>query len=208
MFSEAKVLEQDGLVLASEQLPEHNAEILDSLRRGEPEAFAALVAELHGSMIRIATSELGDDGLAEDVVQDTWLAVLRGLHRFENRSSLKTWILAILMRRAHTVAVRRRATSGLSDSAIAPFGLERQMPGQASPETRYLEREGTESIEKALSRLPPRQRQVFVLRQVEGRSSAEVGGLLGIAPANQRVLLHRARRRLQVLLGAREMPAR
>jgi RNA polymerase sigma-70 factor (ECF subfamily) len=133
---------------------------------------------------------------------------VRGLHRFENRSSLKTWILAILVRRARTVAARQRAATALPSSTSACLTLDRQEAATTSPETLYLEREGAANIDRALSRLAPRQRRVFVLRQVEGRSPGEVDALLGIAPVNQRVLLHRARRRLRSLLEGCEGPTR
>lgn len=195
------------------QPPEKNndgqdTELLAALRRGDPRAFASLISELHESMIRIASIEVGDDGAAEDVVQDTWLAVVSGLHRFQARSTLKTWILSILVRRARTVAARRRSSATLVAGAVSLGGLDGRVAGSSSPEAQCLQRESIECLQRALARLAPFQRRVFALRQVERRSPAEVAALLGITAAYQRVLLHRARQRLQAILAAGEATTR
>ena len=176
-------------------------------------------------MIRVARTYLPSHAIAEEVVQEAWLALLQGLSRFQGRSSLKTWLFGILLKRARTRAYKeRRSLAFLSprqqdardasqaNSTFTQRGMfERQRAmvhswggGQAtvSPESHALNTELRLCLEQALKRLPASQRLVLVLRDVEGWSGAEVCDLLGISPENQRVRLHRARCRMRSALEA------
>jgi RNA polymerase sigma-70 factor (ECF subfamily) len=197
-----------GAVLSSEE------GLLTRLRAGDEAAFRALVKQHDRTMRRIAMSFVQTASVADEVVQETWLAVIRGLDRFEGRSSLKTWIFRILVNRAQSRGVRERRTTPFSsfDAQDGEPGYtvdpERFVaPGHTSagywvtppsrffelPEERLLAAETTELIERSISALPLRQQQVIRLRDVEGWDAQEVCESLGISPANQRVLLHRAR---------------
>ena len=193
--------------------------MLEALRRGDEAVFADLVERYYATMVRVAMIYLRDRSLAEDVVQETWLGVLRGLERFEGRSSLKTWIFRILTNRAKTRAVKEGRSlpfSALaaedlapSDPAVDPdrfFGGDAGEPGawQAPPrswgeipEERLLAEETLAEIGAAIDELPPAQREVIRLRDVQGWSPAEVSEALDISDGNQRVLLHRARSKVR-----------
>jgi RNA polymerase sigma-70 factor (ECF subfamily) len=189
--------------------------LIDALRRGEESAFVALVNRYQASLLRIAMLHVADRAAAEDVVQETWLGVLRGIDRFEGRSSLKTWIVHILVNRAKTRGQRERRSipfSALShvDDADAPtVDPERFLPADHPrwpchwdvfprdwddlPEQHLLSEETFAVAIRAVSELPPNQREVIRLRDIEGWSASEVCSALVISEANQRVLLHRAR---------------
>jgi len=162
------------------------------------------------------------DALAEEVVQETWLAVLTGIARFEGRSSVKTWIFKILANRAKTRAIREKRTINFSElgdplepgqPAVDPARFlpasHPIWPGHwasplenwsASAEDAVIGREMMGVLQRALDRLPPAQRVVVALRDVHGWPAAEVCEVLGLSEANQRVLLHRARSRLRGVL--------
>jgi RNA polymerase sigma-70 factor (ECF subfamily) len=164
-------------------------------------------------MRRVAMSFVSVESVADEVVQETWLAVIRGLDRFEGRSSLKTWIFSILVRRAQTRGVRERRTTPFSslvesdehgatvepERFIAPgnplAGYWSVVPSQffQLPEDRLLAKETAELVTAAIDALPARQQRVIRLRDVEGWAADEVCASLSISAANQRVLLHRAR---------------
>jgi RNA polymerase sigma-70 factor (ECF subfamily) len=194
--------------------------LLESLRRGDEDAFISLVDTYHASLVRLARVYVSDAAVAEEVAQETWIAVLRGLDRFEGRSSFKTWLFRILTNRAKT--------RGQREGRIIPFSVawhaedepfepavdpERflpadhpQWPGHWAtaprewgddPEAQLLTGETTACIREAVELLPPSQREVITLRDIEGLSSEEVCGLLGISEGNQRVLLHRARSKVR-----------
>jgi RNA polymerase sigma-70 factor, ECF subfamily len=192
------------------------AELVARLRSGDEAAFEALVARHYATMLAIAQSYVKGRSVAEEVVQETWLAVIRGLDRFEGRSSLKTWIFRILVNRAKTRGERESRTisftdaAGRGDSSDAPsvdadrfLGPDHQRwpqhwaaPPQRwdeLPEERLLGDETRALIEREIATLPPTQRQVIELRDVEGLDGDEVCRLLDLTPGNQRVLLHRAR---------------
>lgn len=203
--------EQDERRTADLQLA---AALLD----GDEAAFNALVERLHGSMIRVAMIYTSDQAVAEDVVQETWVAVLRGLERFEGRSLLRTWIFTILTNRAKTRAQREGRYTPLelpNESEAEPaveserFDAARHwradaMPASwgAIPEDRLLARETQRLIIEAIDALPPNQREVIRLRDIEDFTSAEVCNILNISETNQRVLLHRARSRVRRALEA------
>ncbi|WP_405066370.1 sigma-70 family RNA polymerase sigma factor [Kribbella sp. NBC_01510] len=183
--------------------------LLERLRAGDEDAFGALVDGWSGGMLRLARSFVSTEESAADVVQETWLAVIEGIDRFEGRSSLKTWVYRILTNTAKRRGVREHKVVPMSSvddsgptvdpSRFRPAGDP--FPGHwwdfppawPSPEQGLLTAEVRTHLTNALAELPERQRLVVVLRDVEGCPYDEVCELLGITPANQRVLLHRAR---------------
>jgi RNA polymerase sigma-70 factor (ECF subfamily) len=194
-----------------------------ALRRGDESAFSTLVSLYHAPLRRLALSYVRSAAVADEVVQETWLGVIRGIHTFEGRSSLKTWIFRILTNTAKTRAERERRTVPLSalpavhldgdESAVDPNRFFDQQsarwPGHwASPPSRWDElpaehlegRELLDAMKVAIEELPSRQRQVIVLRDVEGWDAGEVCRVLEVSEANQRVLLHRARSRVRQAL--------
>jgi RNA polymerase sigma-70 factor, ECF subfamily len=192
-----------------------------SLRAGDEQAFAELVARYHASLLRVAMIYVRNRSVAEEVVQETWLGVLEGLERFESRSLLKTWIFRILTNRAKTRATRERRTIPFSalasedDEEGPSVEAERFLSGdtrwaghwaspprswRATPEGRLVSKETLALIRSAIDALPPMQAQVITLRDVEGWSSDEVCALLDLSEANQRVLLHRARSKVRAAL--------
>jgi RNA polymerase sigma-70 factor (ECF subfamily) len=183
--------------------------LLLRLRAGDEQAFSTLVERYHTSLLRLALSFVSSQAVAEEVVQDTWLAVLRGLDRFEERSSLRTWLFTILVNRARSTGVREARSVPVADagpvvdaSRFGPAG------GWAVPPEHWIEEAEnrvdavklSELLRGGLSQLPARQREAVLLRDVEGLSSAEVCQVLAVSEANQRVLLHRGRSRLRQLL--------
>jgi len=184
---------------------------LEALKAGDEAAFQSLIQRYHGPMLRLAMNYVGDRGVAEDVVQESWLTCLRSLDRFEGRSSLKTWLFGILV---NVARARRR-----KESRILPFAsfwrrddsdshrptVDRSRFGSDGmwsngpqswdnvPESRVLGAETLQHVRSAIDTLPPKQREVILLRDVAGFDGGEVCALLGISPANERVRLHRAR---------------
>ena len=186
-----------------------DAPLLARLRDGDEEAFVILVERYHSSMLRLAMSYVSSRAIAEEVVQDTWLAVLRGLGRFEERSSLRTWVFSILVNRARTTGVREARSVPVADAGpvvdAARFGPNGAWavppePWAEEAENRIDAGKLSELVRGGLDGLPGRQREVVVLRDVEGMSSAEVCQVLAISEANQRVLLHRGRSKLRQAL--------
>ena len=188
---------------------EPDAELLGRLRAGDEQAFVALVERYNGSMLRLAGSFVPSRAVAEEVVQDTWLAVLRGLPAFQGRASLRTWMFTILVNRARTTGSREQRTIPVADAGpvvdASRFGPDGAW--SAPPEHWIEEAEDRIEAEKlggllkaAIDGLPGRQREVVLLRDVEGMSSAEVCDVLAISEANQRVLLHRGRGKLRQVL--------
>lgn len=189
--------------------------LVQALRDRDEAAFELVLDRWYSAMLRTATIYVGSRARAEEVVQETWLAVLGGIHRFDSRSSLKTWVFRILVNRAKTYATREARVIPLSSLARGedveaggtpypadPLGgcradAEPLFSGSAEmardPEDRILSRELRERVGAAIETLPPRQREVIVLRDVEGWAPDEVCNVLGISETNQRVLLHRAR---------------
>jgi RNA polymerase sigma-70 factor, ECF subfamily len=197
---------------------EEDLQSLDALRAGDEAAFASLVHAHHAAMVRLAMVYVPSRAIAEEVVQETWLAVLQGLDRFEGRSSLKTWIFRILTNRAMTRGQREHRTipfSSLFDAATEPpepsvdpsrFKKQSdQWPGHWAdpprpwdvPEERLLGRETLSVVGEAIDALPPSQREVIILRDIESWTAREVCNSLRITETNQRVLLHRARTKVR-----------
>lgn len=199
-------------------LSRDEAELVEALRAGDEAAFAELVREYHASLLRVAQIYVSSRAVAEDVVGETWLAVLQGIDRFEGRSSLKTWIFTILTNRAKTRAQRERRTipfSALQPDRVPEPALDPDRfrgpddprwpghwasPPQAWPEDRVLAHETREKLAEAIELLPPSQRAVISLRDLEGWSPEEVCNALSISETNQRVLLHRARSKVRKVL--------
>ena len=183
-------------------------DLVARLRAGDQAAFAAVLDAWSRGMIRAARAFVATDEGAEDVVQETWLAVIRGIDRFEGRSSLRTWVYRILINTAKTHGRRDRRTVPLTGDDDGPTvdpgrfqGSDGRYPGHwrqapaawPSAEATVLARETRRTLDAALADLPHRQRAVITLRDVDGYTSDEVCAILDITAANQRVLLHRAR---------------
>lgn len=197
-------------------------ELVEALRRGEEAAFAHLVDRHGASMLRAARLHVSSTAVAEEVVQETWLRVLRSLPRFEGRSSLRTWIFVILGNCARRRARQEGRSVPFAALAAAEEGPtvapERFFPADHArwprcwstlvdgwfdlPDEQLLTRELRDVLDRALAALPRGQREVMTLRDVEGWSGAEVCSYLELTPENQRVLLHRARARLRAALAA------
>ncbi len=178
---------------------------MEALRAGDERAFEELIRMYQGTLLRVAQMYVSSRAVAEEVVQETWLAVLNGIDRFESRSSLKTWIFRILANRAKTRAHREGRTiplSALSDSepAVEPprfdQGAWAALPADW-PEERLLGEETLGVIAVAIEALPPTQRAVIALRDVQGWSAEDVRNALELSETNQRVLLHRARSKVR-----------
>ncbi len=185
-----------------------DSELLLRLRSGDEQAFAAVVERYHEPMLRLAAAYVPSRAVAEEVVQDTWLAALRGLADFEGRSSLKTWLFRILVNRARTTGTREHRSVPVADPepAVDPsrFGGD---GGWADPPEHWIEAAESrmeagklaDRIRVWIDDLPARQREVVLLRDVEGMTSEEVCTVLALTDGNQRVLLHRGRSRLRQL---------
>ncbi len=183
--------------------------LLERLRGGDEQAFTTLVERYHASMLRLALSYVSSRAVAEEVVQDTWLAVLRGLDRFEERSSLRTWVFTILVNRARSTGAREARSVPVADAGPA-VDASRFGPsgGWAVPPEQWAEdaEDRVDAVKLSgllrggLDGLAGRQRVVVLLRAVGGLSSAEVCQVLAISEANQRVLLHRGRSKLRQAL--------
>jgi RNA polymerase sigma-70 factor (ECF subfamily) len=180
-------------------------QLVAALRAGDERVFEQLVRMYQGTLLRVAQMYVSSRSVAEEVVQETWLAVLNGIDRFEGRSSLKTWIFRILANRAKTRGQREGRTIpfsalGDSDPAVEPdrFDNGRWASFPADwPEERLLGEETMHVIEGAIESLPPAQRAVITLRDVQGWSAEDVRNVLELSETNQRVLLHRARSKVR-----------
>jgi RNA polymerase sigma-70 factor (ECF subfamily) len=199
-----------------------DAELVAALRRGDEAAFAELVDGWGPAMLRLARLYVPSQAVAQEVVQETWLAVLTGLERFEGRSSLRTWVFSILLNRARSHGRRERRALPFSslherwqerhgEPAVPPERFQGRGDARTGwwasppaswtdPQARLEAREARAAIEQAIEALPPRQKQVLVLRDVVGASAEEACELLDLAEGNQRVLLHRARSKVRAAL--------
>jgi RNA polymerase sigma-70 factor (ECF subfamily) len=204
----------------ADELTSTEADLVAQLRAGDESAMTLLVDQWSPSMLRVARSFVDSPQSAEDVVQDAWLGMLTGLAKFEGRSSLRTWTFSILVNRARTRGTREARTlprSPLDGQEEAPAtawlvgratgdsptwaSIDAASRWDTAPDSVVLSREVLRLLDRALSTLPPRQRSVVTMRDVRGMAAEEVCAALDISPANQRVLLHRAR---AVLRGALE----
>ncbi|HEX3195811.1 MAG TPA: sigma-70 family RNA polymerase sigma factor [Streptosporangiaceae bacterium] len=181
-----------------------DADLVALLRAGDEPAISRLVEQWSPTMLRLARSFVDSAQSAEDVVQEAWLGMLSGLARFEGRSSLRTWTFTILVNRARTRGARDARTlprspleDGTEETAQPWFCVATDI----TPESAVLSSEILIQLDRAISALPSRQRQVVTMREIEGMSAEEVCAALGISAANQRVLLHRARVALRATLA-------
>lgn len=178
------------------------------LREGDEAAFASLVAIYQTRLLRLAGSIVGSRSVAEEVVQDTWLAVVRGVDRFEGRSSFKTWLFHILLNRARSTAGREHRSTllpeGHLDDRFDGTGAwaTPPVPWSDQVDDRLVAERLAHRVREILPTLPDGQRAVVVLRDIEGLPAAEVSELLGLSDGNQRVLLHRARARIRAQIDA------
>lgn len=189
-----------------------DGELLQRLLAGEEQAFAALVDQFHTRLIRFAVSFVGDWSAAEDVVQETWVAVLRGVERFEGRSSLQTWLFGICANRARTAFNRRERTVSMdTDGATVDSSRFDRSGSWVMPPEPWAEVDARLDaaallplVRAAIDDLPDAQRQVVTLRDIEGLTSKDVCQVLSISEVNQRVLLHRGRARVRRALEEKE----
>jgi RNA polymerase sigma-70 factor (ECF subfamily) len=189
---------------------ETDGELLGRLRAGDESAFVILVDRYQPSMLRLARTMVPSRAVAEEAVQDTWMGVVRGIDQFEGRSSLKTWLFRILTNRARSAGTHEHRhvlaeTGGAVDpsrfDAVGQWSepVERWV---ADSEDRLEAATWSPVLAAALDELPARQRQIVVLRDVEGLSGNEVCDILGVSAGNQRLLLHRGRSHLRDVLEA------
>jgi RNA polymerase sigma-70 factor (ECF subfamily) len=183
-----------------------DAGLVDRLRAGDESAFADLVRRYQPQLLRLAEATVGSRAVAQEVTQDTWLAVVRGVDRFEGRSSFKTWLFHILLNRARTAATKE-VRAGRPDEHVeerfdaSGAWAEPPEPWADRADDRMVATDLAGRVRALLPQLPDVQRQVVLLRDVEGVEAAEVCRLLAISDGNQRVLLHRGRARLRALLS-------
>jgi RNA polymerase sigma-70 factor (ECF subfamily) len=209
-------------MLHSMPQPADEAALLAALRSGDRDAFEKLVDDLSPGLLRVAMQHTPSRAVAEEVVQDTWIAVINGIDRFEGRSSLRTWIYRILLNIARTRGkrerrtlpfsyFRRRAEEGGDEAAVEPErfqGRGGEQPGGwarppiewAAPEDRLATAEASQVMLEAIAALPPRQREVITMRDLQGLTAEEARNALDVSETNQRVLLHRARSKVREAL--------
>jgi RNA polymerase sigma-70 factor (ECF subfamily) len=211
----------DAAVVQDEAVRSDDDALVARLRAGDEDAFRELLDHYDAPLRRVARTYVATDSAADEVVADTWLGVLKGIDRFEQRSSLKTWIFRILMNIARTRGTRDKRSIPFSslgpddDDAEPTIAPERfQGPGgphpggwaafpprwHDDPEIRALGHETLGVVQDALTMLPPAQQEVVRLRDLEGWTSVEVCNALGLTETNQRVLLHRGRAKLRAAL--------
>jgi RNA polymerase sigma-70 factor (ECF subfamily) len=196
-----------------------DAGLIDALRRGDEAAYRALLDRYSATLLRLASIYVSDQAVAADVMQETWIGVLQGIARFEERSSLKTWICRILVNKAKTAAQREGRTLTFSDlgdedagPAVDPERFHGHGPNRGRwsiapqewdrPEEHLLSKEARAVVERAIAALPTRQRLTITMRDIEDLDSAHTCSALGISEGNQRLLLHRARSKVRAALEA------
>jgi RNA polymerase sigma-70 factor, ECF subfamily len=193
-----------------------DSELLTALRRGDEAAFAELVDAWGPAMLRVARMHVPSHSIAEEVVQEAWLGVLRGLPRFEGRSSLRTWVFSILLNRARSRGEREHRVLPFAalwerEPAVPPErfqGRRGERPGWwaapplrwADPQAQLESRAAQEALQAAIAELPARQREAIVLRDVLGLEAEEACSVMGVSDGNHRVLLHRARAKVRSAL--------
>jgi len=199
-----------------------DGDLLDRLRAGDAEAFTEVVDGWSPMMLRVARTFVSTQASAEEIVQETWLQMIRGLDGFEGRSSLRTWVFRILSNQAKTRGIREARSVPWSSIAAddkhptttpdVSGGSETGWNGQwrlgagsnreyVSPASCVIAGETRQLVSAAIHDLPQRQQRVIRLRDIEGRSAGDVCADLGISAGNQRVLLHRARAGLRLALA-------
>jgi RNA polymerase sigma-70 factor (ECF subfamily) len=176
--------------------------LVERLRAGDESAFVELVHQYQARLLRLAEVTVGNHAIAEEACQDTWLALIKGVERFEGRSSLKTWLFRVLLNRARTSASREQRAGRPDDEAVERFNAngawaEPPVPWSDRVDDRLVAERLAQRVHELLPALPEQQRQVVLLRDIEGLGPGDVTELLGITDGNQRVLLHRGRARLR-----------
>lgn len=206
-----------GVVASADDL-----RLVEQLHLGDEAAFLFLMNRYTAAMLRLAEVYVSAHAIAEEVVQETWMAVLVGLGGFKGQSSLKTWIFRILTHQAITRAKREgrsipfSSLSGLDPNYVEPvvdpdcfYPADHQWPGHWTsfpanwgelPEDRLLSQETHARLDRAIEALPPNQREIIILRDIEGWTAEETCGFLGVSEVYQRVLLHRARSKVRSAL--------
>jgi RNA polymerase sigma-70 factor (ECF subfamily) len=188
-----------------------DAELLRRLLGGDEAAFSELVRRYHATLVKVAGYYVKSHASAEDVAQDTWIAVIRGAERFEGRSSFKTWLLRICINRARTLGVKEHRTvptdptqSGptVSASRFDQGGAwsDPPVPFTDTVDARLDNSVLVDAVRSAIASLGEPQLSVVTLRDVEGLSTEEVATLLGLSEANVRVILHRGRAKVRGLV--------
>jgi RNA polymerase sigma-70 factor (ECF subfamily) len=196
-------------------------QILAKLRAGDEGTFDQLVNQHHGALIRMAMGYVADREVAEEVVQDTWMAVIESLNRFEGRSSLRTWIFGIMIHKAKDRGVREKRHTTFSafesydddnDEAVDPSRFQQSgewaghwaFPPQPwddqTPEKLLASQQAVNAMNQAIEALPATLKEVLILRDVEGVEAKEVCEMLKITETNLYVRLHRARERVRVAI--------
>jgi RNA polymerase sigma-70 factor, ECF subfamily len=190
----------------------HDHVLLERLRAGDEQAFEALVAQHDAALRRVARAFVRTQVAADEVVQESWLAMLKGLKDFEERSSLRTWLFRILVNRARTRGKREARNVPFStleaddgsafDPGFGPDGRWRSAPQRldADPESNLLSKELRDHLLDAVDGLAPAQRAVITLRDIVGLPAEDVCRMLDVTDGNQRVLLHRARAQVRAAL--------
>jgi RNA polymerase sigma-70 factor (ECF subfamily) len=184
-----------------------DAQLLERLLAGDKDAFRGIVTKYHESLVRVARYYVANDASAQDVAQETWIAVLRGIERFEGRSSFKTWLFRIAINRARTKGVKEHRVVpvdiGSDRSLLAGrFNDHGMWSDPPTPFTDTVDDAMTNApivqlVHQSIARLPEAARAVVTLRDVQGLSTTEVAGLLELSEANVRVILHRSRARIR-----------
>jgi RNA polymerase sigma-70 factor (ECF subfamily) len=207
-----QTVKQSGLAKAEDQL-------IARLKRGDEGAFDELVNQHHSVLIRMAMGYVADREVAEEVVQDTWMAVIESLNRFEGRSSLRTWICGILIHKAKDRGIREKRHTTFSafesydddnDEAVDPSRFQQTgewaghwaFPPQPwddqTPEKLLASQQAVNAMNRAIEALPATLKEVLILRDVEGVEAKEVCEILKITETNLYVRLHRARERVRL----------
>ena len=185
-----------------------DTELLQRLLDGDEKAFVEIVTRYHESLVRVARYYVASEATAEDVAQETWIAVLRGVDRFEGRSSFKTWLFRILVNRARTAGVKEHRVIPVdpltNEASVSPSRFDQgghwsepPVPFTEAIEDGIVNEPIVRLVHEAISRLPEAPRAVVTLRDVQGLTTTEVAELLGITEANVRVILHRSRARIR-----------
>lgn len=208
--------------MSSEGNGKADSDLVEALRRGDEGVYASLVEELTPALTRLAMAHLPSRAVAEEVVQDTWVGVIQGIDRFQGRSALRTWIFQILLNTARTrgkrekrvlpfASFRRGGEEGRDEAAVDAdrfhghggdfHGAWARPPAEWSePDIKLAGDAARQALLEAIAALPPRQREIITLRDVQGYSAVEARNALGVEETNQRVLLHRARSKVRARL--------
>ena len=184
-----------------------DGELVARLQTGDEAAFVELVHRYQDRLVRLAQSMVGSRAVAEEVTQETWLAVVRGIERFEGRSSFRTWLYRVLLNRAHSASAKEQRAGRPERPLVECFGSDDHWdipPAEWSDrvDDSLVAAQLVERVLALLPRLPEAQRQIIVLHDIEHVASDEISAMLGITDGNQRVLLHRGRTRLRAMLAA------